>query len=90
MTNMSEAESREQLVAENEELRKRLTAAEEKLVGFECNSELGRMRAERLENKLSAATALLRGAVECGEWFDGTFHCEMNAHWLDKAKEVTK
>ena len=41
-----------------------------------------------LEARLAAAEALLREAVECGEWFDGTFHIEMNADWLDKAKEV--
>ena len=38
--------------------------------------------------RLAAAEALLRAAVECGEWFDGTYHNEMNADWLDKAKEV--
>ena len=43
---------------------------------------------ERLQQRLAAAEALLRAAVECGEWFDGTFHIEMNADWLDKAKEV--
>ena len=42
----------------------------------------------RLTERLEAAEALLRAAVECGEWFDGTFHVEMNADWLDKAKEV--
>jgi hypothetical protein len=43
---------------------------------------------EWLEQRLAAAEGLLRAAVECGEWFDGTFHVEMNADWLDKAKEV--
>ena len=43
---------------------------------------------EWLQQRLAAAEALLRAAVECGEWFDGTFHIEMNADWLDKAKEV--
>ena len=50
--------------------------------------QVWRDNAKTLEAKLAAAEALLREAVECGEWFDGTFHIEMNADWLDKAKEV--
>jgi hypothetical protein len=41
-----------------------------------------------LQESLAAAEALLREAVKAGDWFDGTYHIEMNAHWVDRAMKV--
>jgi hypothetical protein len=40
----------------------------------------------KLQSERDDAISLLREAVERGEWFDGTYYCELNAHWLDRAK----
>ena len=58
----------------------KLTVAEEKLVGFECNSELGRMRVERLETKLAAA----EGRCASDHSGDGT---DMTDKWATSLTE---
>lgn len=40
------------------------------------------------ERRLTESVKLIRAAISAGEWFEGTFHIELNAHWLDRAKGV--
>jgi hypothetical protein len=44
----------------------------------------------KLQSERDDAISLLREAVETGDWFDEKFQIEMNAHWLDRAKEECK
>jgi hypothetical protein len=53
--------------------------------GYKC-AEHREPSYKQLQQQLAGAEALLWEAVERGEWFDGTYHCELNAHWLDRAK----